>query len=101
MDAAGDVALDRLVEVIKDHPEGPLVPRLGLGHESLDRDVVDGQNDGTAASLGRAGCRKRSGGATKTLFPPRRNVSPLTPPAAATRYPASSPDAKARSSCAS
>jgi hypothetical protein len=41
--------------MIEDHPEGPLVPRLGLGHESLDRDVVDGHNDGTGASLGRAG----------------------------------------------
>ena len=52
LDAAGDEAIDRLVVMIEDHPECPLVTRTGFGHEPLDRGVVDRHNDGTRASLG-------------------------------------------------
>ena len=58
LDAAGDEAIDRLVVMIEDHPEGPRVPVPGLDHETLDRSVVDRHNDGVPslvrfASLGR------------------------------------------------
>src|SRR6266566_6540560 len=95
LDAAGDETMDRLVVVIEDQPECPGIPRPGFGHESLDRGVVDGHNDGLAASLGPDRIRNRSGRLTASRSPPRRNASSRNPAAAATPYPASRPDAKA------
>ncbi len=95
LDAAGDETMDRLVIVIEDQPERPGIPRPGFGHESLDRVVVDGHNDGLAASLGPDRVRNRSGTLTASRSPPRRNASSRNPAAATTPYPASNPDAKA------
>ena len=44
-DAAGDVAIDRQVEVVEQSTEGPRVPRLGLVHQPLDRGVVEAHNE--------------------------------------------------------
>jgi hypothetical protein len=52
MDAAGDVAIDRQMEVVEDESEGPGVTRLGLFHQTLDRCVVDGHNERPASALG-------------------------------------------------
>src|SRR5688500_5314710 len=97
MDAAGDVAIDRQVEVVEQEPECPRVPRAGLAHQPLDGVVVDGHNERPAITLGAAA----SPNSTSMRSPPRRKASEENPAATAASYPSASPHANDSARCAS
>src|SRR5688500_16104770 len=52
VDTAGDIAVDREVEVVEQATEGPGVPVPSFPHQPLDRGIVEDHNESGGAALG-------------------------------------------------